>query len=112
MNTVLILRAAKGLLETKGWTQGSYAKDAEGNRVPPELAQATCFCALGAVRAAPYAGGRMQAMIALLRAIGPEWSNVPDFNDARGRTAAEVIAKFDEAIAAEEAKLAPLAVAA
>lgn len=107
--TIDILRDAKTLLETKGWTQHHYARNAEGAGASL-AADAVCFCALGAISVA--SGGNPDddygsaAAYALARTCGggSTWT-VPEFNDAEGRTVAEVLAKFDEAIAAEEAKL-------
>lgn len=100
--TVDVLRDAKALLETKGWTQGTNARDAEGRWTGAHHANAACFCGYGAIFAAT--GGRFDwGQLAALDAVTD--GCFPTFNDAEGRTLPEVLAKFDEAIAAEEAKL-------
>lgn len=104
MNTVDILKGAKALIETKGWTQHTSARNASGGVVPPTSKTATCFCGLGAINAAgadDFAHVVLAAE-ALERQINDDW--FPNFNDAHGRTAEEVIAVFDKAIAAEEAR--------
>jgi hypothetical protein len=106
--TVEILKDAKALLETKGWTQGAAARNARGWTVGPNDGDAACFCGLGAVWAAcpsinPLIGG--SSAETALRATVPQ-NLFASFNDEEGRTVEEVLAKFDEAIAAEEAKLA------
>lgn len=48
-----ILKTGLELLETKGWTQGTYARDRYGlSAYRPE--QATCFCGIGAIRIAAF----------------------------------------------------------
>lgn len=107
--TIDILRDAKALLETKGWAQGDYARDAQGKSLISGLceritAEGTCFCGWGATVAAT--GGRWnQALPAMDALDAVSGGFFPGFNDAEGRTLPEVLAKFDEAIAAEEAKL-------
>jgi len=105
MNTVEILKGAKALLETKGWTQGAYARGKSG-RVVKQPRNAVCFCGIGAISVA--AGGNTDddlgydAYKALERIVG---SGFPHYNDAPGRTKEEVLAVFDKAIAAEEGRV-------
>lgn len=106
-STVEVLRDAKALLETKGWTQRSWARNADGTGISAKSTEATCYCGLGAVAAA--SSEELQLLFgspvtaALDRAAGGLFER---FNDSPGRTLPEVLAKFDEAIATEEAKLA------
>lgn len=104
MNTVEILKGAKALLETKGWTQGGFGRDASGVVVGLyNLSDANCFCGVGAaiVSAQTYSIPYAKAWEALSRAVG---YNFPVFNDAPGRTKEEVLAVFDKAITAEEGR--------
>jgi hypothetical protein len=48
-----ILKQGLELLETKGWTQGTYARDRYGlSAYRPE--QAACYCGIGAIRVAAF----------------------------------------------------------
>jgi hypothetical protein len=44
-----ILECAAKLIETKGWTQGSYARDANDGAVSSLDKNAECFCIIGAL---------------------------------------------------------------
>lgn len=110
MNTVEILKAGKVLIETKGWLQGDFAHDASGNIVfttdlVDNVGDPVCFCGVGACFAASDTDEGAHRAWDALSAVAPTGA-FPQFNDAPGRTREEVLAKFDEAIAAEEAKLA------
>ena len=100
------LRAAADVLERDGWTQGSYTDD-NG-----------CYCAAGAVlKAMRYdlsEGGdymrAVEAFEAVLRQVLRAGSSAPEgaviaWNDAAGRTAAEVIAALRAAADRAEAEL-------
>ena len=102
MNTVEILKGAKELLVTKGWTQRTFARNDKG--IPVHIGMkhtATCFCGVGALLHTAEAVDTLYypAWAALDRAAGEHF---PNFNDAEGRTLDEVLAVFDKAIAAEE----------
>lgn len=99
--TVEILREARGYVE-QGWTQGEDARDEAGDPTPPEGSRAVCWCMSGAcIRADP--GSMGTAVNTPIRdAIGEYW--YVKWNDAPERTKEEVLAAFDRAIAAEEAK--------
>lgn len=44
------LIAARKLIEQpEHWTQGTYARDKNGKRVPPKSPEAVCWCAFGAI---------------------------------------------------------------
>lgn len=116
MNTVELLKAARAKIEKpENWTQGAFAKNAEGHNTflgHDDYVNVTCWCAWGAVEEAAgsgvrYSGDAMQALHCALPE-GTEW--VPDFNDSH--THEEVLALFDRAIASEEAKTAKEAKAA
>ena len=52
------LERAARLIENKGWTQGSVARDAVGNRLDdPKDPRAACYCTLGALQAATETDG-------------------------------------------------------
>lgn len=111
--TLEILKDARKLLSEKGWTQGTYSRDsfgfAQGLEGCMSPALGACFCGWGAVMAActlsrgPWPHTVFHAKEALDATV-PD-GHFPEYNDAEGRTVEEVLAKFDEAIAAEEAKV-------
>lgn len=91
------LKKARALL-VKGWTKGSFAKNAQGEKCVPYSDKAVCWCAGGA-----------------LKVVTDNWSDLwdvveaelkggylPDFNDAQ-ETVEPVLALFDKAIAKLEA---------
>ncbi len=116
MNTSEVLLAAAELVE-QGWTQDAFARDIEGNAQFDVCATgACCFCADGAIRRAlnyVYISATDDdeemlglAIAALDRVIDPEatemqhnkpFGRVHTWNDAPGRTQAEVVAKLREA---------------
>lgn len=95
MTTREILIAARALIAApEGWTQGEYARDADGCAVDPDNPDAVCFCALGAIERACERGiDGDEAIQAIQRIVGL----VAGFNDTH--THAAVVAMFDEAIA-------------
>lgn len=111
MTTLDVLKAARAKV-ARGWTQNTSARDAAGRGVIPDRGGATCWCALAAIEtvcpwAPPTNGiGRTDAEMALLRVLGltNHPMSIVNWNDDPARTQVEVIAAFDEAIAAEEAK--------
>jgi plasmid stability protein len=95
----LLLDAAE-VLRTKGWTQRTYARDAEGAPVGEWSRGAVCFCSVGALRCAAASAGssshaEYEAREALSRAMGG--NRVPAWNDYPGRTLDEVLAAFARA---------------
>ena len=44
-----ILERARDLIEQKGWTQNTLAKDKMGYMIDPDSPDAACFCLLGAM---------------------------------------------------------------
>jgi hypothetical protein len=103
IDTVKVLRAAKVVLTREGvWSQRLGFSNIDGS----------CMCAHGALNLAitgcpDTVETAHPAVIALVSAIGGDaYAHIWDWNDAPGRTVEEVLAKFDEAIAAEEAKVA------
>lgn len=85
------LVAARNDLAINGW--GSYGDE-------PRDASASGHCALGAFHGVVRTDTRKEALAALAAAMGVLPREIPNWNDARGRSKAEVLAAFDEAIAA------------
>ena len=99
-----ILRAAKARIATpERWTRGRMARDEDGNGVQSVSEHACAWCSIGAVEA--ETGASTSALVRALRALNRAIDNKPidDWNDAPGRTHAEVLAAFDRAIAIAEA---------
>lgn len=95
---IRVLDEAKKVLIEKGWTQGYYAKDAQGELVGIHDGDACSFCAVGAIhRASEDASdwARDEAGNAVV-AVTPGF-NIPIYNDAKGRTKDEILALFDKA---------------
>ena len=106
------LRKMRELL-AKGWTQGAWARDGEGQDVFTDSETATCFCLAGA---STRTRSGVQKLIpnALLRALdcvepdlAGRYDKSNDFtvrliivrwNDRPGRTQSEVLALIDRAI--------------
>lgn len=111
---VKILRAAKNLLETKGWTQGSFARNEQGNTCFMNDSEASCFCSRGAIykvssefleRNSPIVFDAERALRRAMESNSPASSGtcgIVIYNDAPERTKEEVLLKFAEAIAEEE----------
>lgn len=95
-----VLVKARALVE-KGWTQGTFARNADGVPVPFYFKDATCWCGDGALlKAANYdpikrRGLYNRARRAMDAAIGGLF---PKFND--DGTKAQVLEAFDKAIKA------------
>jgi hypothetical protein len=103
-----ILTATRALLSRpERWTQRAYARDGAGQPVCNHEPEACCWCLSGAVArtsraySAKYLSLAYQAIYA---AAGVEMGGLIDWNDAPGRTHADVIAMLDAAIMAEEAR--------
>lgn len=97
MTTVELLKAARAKIE-QGWCQGTMAKEQRGRMRGPKESYSCSWCVLGALAAAstleelnPYRTARtlMEAVVA---------PSLSAWNDAPGRTQAEVLAAFDKAI--------------
>lgn len=93
----VLLRAAEIVEKPGAWTQGAYAKTAEGLVTSSQSPDATCWCMVGAVMRACDGDAKLESgcWYAILGVLGS--GCVPDFNDAPGRTASEVAAKLREA---------------
>lgn len=94
-----VLSAAADLIEPEGaWTQGQAARDRHGNGVDYRSPDAVCFCALGACVRSVSPGYDDFAVRCFLRSMTPD-GTIANWNDAPGRTQAEVVAKLREASA-------------
>lgn len=110
MTAVEVLRKAREVLVTRGWYQGDYYadRDKRGRWISAEKAPR---CMVGACRAASYIGDGLfdyDAYSAAHTMLLAELGETPSvWNDAPVRTLNEVLAAFDKAIAAEEARVQP-----
>ena len=98
------LRAAQ-VLVARGWCRRHMAEDALGRSVHVnDLAKisATKYCLIGACYAVGAIGVGAVVRQYLRRILRVEWEG--DWNDAPGRTQAEVLAAFDAAIALAESE--------
>lgn len=99
-----LLIRARGRIE-KGWCQGAYAKNADGDGVGATDPDATSFCIRGAILAVgPLDYSVRSPAYGLLENVVDRISQSPcdslaGYNDAPERTQAEVLAVFDAAIA-------------
>lgn len=98
-----LLIRARELIE-KGWCQGAYAKDADGESVGATAQGATAFCIRGAILAVGPLDYAVRApAYNLLENIVDQITQSPcdslaGYNDAPGRTHAEILAVFDAAL--------------
>lgn len=108
MNSVReVLIAARQKLTPEGaWTQHVLARSALGFRVPPNSPTATCWCLRGALSSVSRPGPNrsqgeleIRAVLVLAKLLGGHL-HVWHWNDAPGRTQAEVLALLDRAIEA------------
>lgn len=93
------LSKALDLLQAKGWTQGTYARNAKGERCDPTGENATCYCSYGAIisTAGKFQGTLLlEAYDPLRAAIGTDI--IAGWNDSKSRTKEEVFAAFEKAI--------------
>ena len=104
MTTKEILIAARAKIERpECWTQRAFAKTALRNKAKVDSPRAVCWCALGAIAAItrePPHDVNDEVYWLLHRAMGlpDDEMEVAGWNDASGRTHAEVLAAFDRAI--------------
>lgn len=109
--TLEILRAARELIATpERWTKGWYARDTEGRGVflhdlAAGLGRPSCYCLDGAFIAVSK-DSLATSRMGLAAALGFHWlEDMYIWQDAEDRTHAEVLARLDAAIQAEEAKV-------
>lgn len=86
---ILFMKAWQLIEDPKHWTQGAFVRDSDGYETELSNPNATCWCAMGAIRHCyPTNWIRMQRKLEL--AI----NNIAHWNDHR--THAEVLAKLKE----------------
>jgi len=86
-------KAADLLAEPEGWTQDAFAEDADGNSVPIDSPDATCFCIRGAIMkvSGERSDGDFQKQAAHLMLNSFERSALARWNDDDMREQAEVV---------------------
>lgn len=95
------LTEARELLDKKGWTQGAYARDANGDEVLYYSKDACKFCARGALfKACGNDALYLLASDALDKFIPNALTVI--WNDDPGRTKEDVLAVFTAAIEASK----------
>lgn len=109
MTPIELLRAAQAKIAA-GWCQGDYATDNTGRWAKANDPEASCFCMIGALASCLYLANDdeiydadedtkdvfLEANKALLKVTGVEY--LANWNDAEGRTQAEVVNAFENAI--------------
>lgn len=105
LSTLAVLKAARELISTpERWVQGPFAVDRQGLSVSPLSPDACAFCAIGATwRIAGTGDADSGADRELDITLGGQLAN--GFNDAEGRTHAEVLDLFDRTIARLESEV-------
>lgn len=117
-----VLRILEGSLKilsnSDRWIQGQYAtKRNRMDAVSEDAQNAFCFCAAGALRRSTHkvnAGGALtgyhEATLTILNEARKQsrkkWQTIPDWNDNKGRTYAQVLSVFEKAVAARKNYLA------
>lgn len=99
-----VLVAAKWIIENVGWCQNAFAKDKNGQTIPPRVHNAeniACVCSLGALELVQAnLSIKMAAEKILLDTINQKprsfWRSVIEWNDTSSKE--EVVKTFDEAI--------------
>jgi hypothetical protein len=106
MTPAQILRGAADLLSKPGaWAQYHFALNAAGVPTLSWGTDAVCWCMRGAIKAAARGNNeaRIEAEYAVAKQLGFfHLEKVADWNDAEGRTQAEVVAKLIEAAETQE----------
>ena len=98
MTPTEILIAAREKIE-RGWAQGEYARAKNGNPIGYNAEKAVCWCSIGAIIAVDDDDPTDRAVYTLSDIVGRD---ITEWNDAPGRTQAEVLAAFDKAIEASK----------
>ena len=97
----LLQKARARITDPKNHTTNVFARNKNNFYTDPTLPDATCWCAVGALRAeAPVQPILAQAVQALSLGMPEGRTNIANFNDESTHT--EVLEMFDKAIAALE----------
>lgn len=107
----VLIEARALIADPARWTQGEFARTADGRILDGYCEGAVCWCALGAIRKVTMEGAesreeRTEALVLsydaadLLQAHLANVIAVPKFNDSH--THEEVLALFDKAIGREQ----------
>jgi hypothetical protein len=94
-----VLKRMRELLAA-GWTQGAMARNKNGKPANLRASNAVCFCLIGSQCRAEHEFGFVVAGTGHLLELR---TGTSAFNDAEGRTQAEILAVVDAAIAKREA---------
>ena len=97
----LLIKAKAVIADPKHWTQGSYAKDAEGQASAPCAPDTVCWCSIGALNKVTHEEHTYDARFAAtkyLAVVSDEcgYIGIPDFNDSSSHEA--VMKAWDKAI--------------
>ena len=104
MTALHLARRVRELLSEPGrWTQGYFARDAAGQECASKDPAATCWCVVGAMVRLGSDDPRpdIEFINALKAHLGPPCS-LSMWNDAPGRTHADVLALLDRVVAQME----------
>lgn len=93
-----VLQTAGDLVSEVGWTKVAIAKTDDGRHVQATHKDATCFCALGAIRKARSLAGRKYSESDIAKPFFEELpmraKSIPSWNDNRARTVEDVREAF------------------
>ena len=97
----LLIKAQAVIADPRRWTQGWYAKNAEGKSVGPCKPDAVCWCSVGAIDKVAHEESTYAARFAATRYLARVsaecgYSDVSDFNDNSSHEA--VMKAWDKAI--------------
>lgn len=92
----ILIEARERISKEENWTKGTMARDTNGYEVGARDPKATCWCSLGAIRAATNEGWADAAYRGFEAVVGN--LTIVEFNDFS--THEQVLAAFDKAIAA------------
>lgn len=103
-----LVEARKLIEKPENWTQGAWARDCLGTPVPARSAEATCWCAEGAIGRASidFVTKTRAERILVLKGYGGGYMEMPcAFNDTLDH--ANTLAAFDAAIASFGSPVTP-----
>jgi hypothetical protein len=109
--TIRDLTRAMNAIINRGWTQGAFARNRNGEECDVRSG-AACFCSLGAIEYATKSknGDRHElrcekASDALALGLPRPYKSVVPYNDKPGRTRSQVVSLFQRAIKKLEKRL-------